>query len=50
MDQNRMGDHICYISDLRRIHADYPEWRQEYTLDRTFAEISQVGQMQEVGL
>jgi CDP-paratose 2-epimerase len=39
-DQNRVGDHICYISDLRRIEADYPEWRQEYTLDRIFAELS----------
>jgi CDP-paratose 2-epimerase len=35
-----VGDHICYISDLRRIEADYPEWRQEYTLDRIFAELS----------
>ncbi|WP_129630701.1 NAD-dependent epimerase/dehydratase family protein [Candidatus Oscillochloris fontis] len=40
VDENRVGDHICYISDLRRIHADYPTWRQEYTLERTFAEIS----------
>lgn len=23
---HRRGDHICYISDLRRIEADYPEW------------------------
>jgi CDP-paratose 2-epimerase len=40
VEQNRVGDHICYISDLRRIHADYPAWRQEYDLDRTFAELS----------
>jgi CDP-paratose 2-epimerase len=40
IDQNRVGDHICYISDLRRIEADYPEWRQEYSLDRIFAELS----------
>lgn len=40
-DQNRVGDHICYISDLRRIHADYPNWRQEYTLDRTLAELAE---------
>jgi len=40
VDQHRVGDHICYISDLRRISADYPEWRQEYTLDRIFAELS----------
>ncbi len=42
VDQNRTGDHICYISDLRRIHADYPGWHQEYTLDRILAEIATV--------
>jgi CDP-paratose 2-epimerase len=26
VDANREGDHICYISDLRRLHTDYPEW------------------------
>jgi CDP-paratose 2-epimerase len=40
IDEPRRGDHICYISDLRRIGADYPGWQQEYTLERTFAEIS----------
>ena len=40
VDQNRVGDHICYISDLRRIRADYPEWDLQYGLDRTFEEIS----------
>ena len=39
-DQNRVGDHICYISDLRRIESDYPGWRQEYTLERTLDEIA----------
>ena len=36
---NRVGDHICYISDLRRIRADYPEWELTYDLDRIFAEV-----------
>ena len=40
VDQNRVGDHICYISDLRRIRADYPEWDLQYGLDRVFEEIS----------
>lgn len=39
-DQNRIGDHICYISDLRRIHADYPEWQQQYTIEQTMREIA----------
>ena len=38
-ERNRVGDHICYISDLRRLEADYPGWRQEYTLERTLDEI-----------
>lgn len=25
-ERNRVGDHICYISDLRRLKADYPGW------------------------
>lgn len=24
--QNRIGDHICYISDLRKLRAHYPGW------------------------
>jgi CDP-paratose 2-epimerase len=24
--KNRVGDHICYISDLSRIRNDYPKW------------------------
>ena len=27
VDENREGDHICYMSDLRRLEADYPGWR-----------------------
>ena len=23
-DENRKGDHICYISDLSKLHAHYP--------------------------
>lgn len=26
VDQNRIGDHICYISNLQKIRGDYPEW------------------------
>ena len=25
-DENRKGDHICYISDLSKLRRDYPEW------------------------
>jgi CDP-paratose 2-epimerase len=26
-DENRVGDHICYYSDLRKLVAHYPGWR-----------------------
>jgi CDP-paratose 2-epimerase len=26
VDEPRVGDHICYISDVRRFRGDYPEW------------------------
>ncbi len=26
-ENNRMGDHIWYVSDLRKFQTDYPEWR-----------------------
>jgi len=25
-DENRRGDHICYISDIRKVQAHYPDW------------------------
>ena len=40
VDHNRVGDHICYISDLRRIQADYPEWEITRSLDDIFHELS----------
>ena len=34
VDEPRRGDHICYISDLRRFQTDYPEWRIERSLEQ----------------
>jgi len=39
LDQNRAGDHICYISDLRKIHTNFPAWRLTKTLDDVFEEL-----------
>ena len=36
----RMGDHICYITDLRRFRGDYPEWELTVSLDQIFAELA----------
>lgn len=38
-DTNRVGDHICYISDLRKIQDHFPRWKQEYDLPRIVSEI-----------
>lgn len=38
-ETNRTGDHICYISDLTKIHQHFPDWKQEYDLPRILAEI-----------
>jgi CDP-paratose 2-epimerase len=29
-DQARSGDHVWYVSDVRKFEADYPEWRYRY--------------------
>lgn len=31
---NRIGDHICYYSDMRKFQSHYPSWRLTYSLDR----------------
>lgn len=40
-DQNRSGDHICYISDLSKMKDHYPNWDITKTLNQTFIEIYQ---------
>jgi CDP-paratose 2-epimerase len=46
-DQNRAGDHICYISDLTKLKSHFPSWKMEYGLDRILDEIvaSQVSRL-----
>ena len=39
VDQNRAGDHICYISDLSKMKAHYPAWGITKDLDAVFQEI-----------
>lgn len=38
--QHRVGDHICYISNLRRFKTDYPGWEITRGLDDIFAELA----------
>ena len=39
VDQNRSGDHICYISDLAKMKAHYPGWDITKSLADVFREI-----------
>ncbi len=38
-ETNRIGDHICYYSDLRKMKAHYPDWTITKSLQTTFEEI-----------
>lgn len=38
-DQNRSGDHIWWVSDVRRFQSDYPAWRFEYSIEDIIREI-----------
>jgi CDP-paratose 2-epimerase len=48
-DQNRSGDHICYISDLSKMRTHYPQWDLSKSLQDIFQEIheSWVGRLTE---
>ena len=39
VDQNRKGDHICYISDMSKFCSHYPNWRITRSLDTILEEI-----------
>ena len=39
VDENRIGDHICYYSDLRKIKAHFPGWTITRPLPDVFREI-----------
>src|SRR3954451_18587696 len=39
VEQNRIGDHICYYSDLRKMREHYPKWDITKNLQTTFEEI-----------
>jgi CDP-paratose 2-epimerase len=41
VDKNREGDHICYISDLSKMRAHYPDWDIRVPLPQIFEEIVQ---------
>ena len=38
-EDNRSGDHICYISNLAKMRSHYPTWQITRSLDDIFLEI-----------
>jgi len=38
-DQARIGDHIWYVSDVRKFEQDYPTWKYSYDMERTLKEM-----------
>lgn len=38
-DENRIGDHIWYISDLSKFKAQYPDWSIKYDVKQILREI-----------
>lgn len=41
-DQTRSGDHIWWISDVRKFQVEYPEWSVQYDIERILSEIIDV--------
>lgn len=39
VEDNRIGDHIWWISDVRKFQRHYPAWRYKYNLDGILREI-----------
>jgi CDP-paratose 2-epimerase len=39
VEANRMGDHICYISDMSKFTSHYPQWRVTRSLTDILTEI-----------
>ena len=47
-ESNRAGDHIWWVSDIRRFMNHYPDWRLEHDLERTVKEMV-AAQMERAG-
>ncbi len=39
LDEARSGDHIWYVSDVRKFQNDYPNWHFEYDMRKTITEM-----------
>jgi len=41
VDENRKGDHICYISNLAKFRSHFPNWSITIGLDEILRQIAQ---------
>lgn len=48
IDENRIGDHICYISDLSKMKSHFPEWEITKSLKDIFQEMVEAQELQYV--
>jgi len=39
---NRIGDHICYYTNMAKFRSHYPQWRQRYSLPAIIEEMASV--------
>ena len=44
VEEPRRGDHICYISDLSRLRADFPDWELSKSLDDIFDDFARAAE------
>jgi CDP-paratose 2-epimerase len=52
LGQNRVGDHICYISNLRKLKSHFPEWGITIGIDEILRQIvaEQSGRVEKAAL
>ena len=36
---NRTGDHIWYVSNMKKFRKDYPNWKQKYSTQKIIKEL-----------
>ena len=43
-EKNRVGDHIWYVSDVRKFQSHYPNWQYRYNIDDILKEMIEVAE------
>ena len=39
LKENRIGDHIWYVSNMKKFKKHYPEWKQKYSTTKIIKEL-----------